>query len=351
MKLRQSYLKSSRYFCSRYAALFVVLMAVWPSVDAAYCSLRDPVNAIRTLYPEADKNRSIVRTIGRDTRKRIRERLPFTLHFNELGRHTLYVAQRQDLPLGFVHARSELSEWGLVEIAWAINANLEIAGFYFQRCRSADCNEALREKLSLDLLGKSTREILMMLTPNGEALVPAMVAQYPKNNGLVLSIIRSALKTIVATEYGWADDITELRRNMMVMQWLKSNDLPELVSVTNSELEAIKIPADIAPEYAFIERSSIRAFRVMVDGNEVARLVDAQWRVDGQSGKFGWLFSPQGEVLAIKTYDPMPDKYTAVAFNKLLGQDMELVASCASMAEMAGSALYLNAYKQVEVVK
>lgn len=351
MKTHHSFfILASQYCSTRCLATLIILLALGPSTHAAYCSLRDPLAAIHTLYPDADQHRSIVRTISSDTRNQIAERLPFTLHFNELGRHTLYVAQQQNLPIGLVHARSELSDWGLIEIAWAITTHLKIDNFYFQRCRHSACNNDLQLKLLNELKGKSLDDMLLLITPNGDALTSEMALKYQQHQSLVLSIIRSALKTIAATEYAWHEDIMQLRRTSVAVQWLGNKQLSVLLPVESNELENIQISIDTAPAYIFVEQSSIQAFRVMVDGAETARLVDATWQLGEYSGDFSWLFSHTGKVLAIKNHNPMPDQDTAMAFNRLLGQEMVLTENCAGAAEMAGSTLYLNAYKQIEIV-
>ena len=327
-----------------------VLMLIWPSAQGAFCSLRNPVAVIQSLYPEADHHRSLVKTIDRDIRDSISKRLPFTLHFNELGRHTLYVAQRQDTPLGLVHARSEVTEWGLVEVAWAISTNLKIEGFYFQRCRSSACTEDLRQQLSDELSGKSLDQILLLLTPDGKALTAELATKFQQNQSIVLSTIRSGLKTLAATEYGWYDDIAELRRRSMAIGWLDKEQGIKLLPVENSELDAIQVPEAIAPVYTFVEQSSIKAFRVMADEAEVARLVDATWRYNGQSGNFSWLFSQAGEILAIEYLHPLPDQNTELSFNQLLGQDVVSVKNCAGAAQMASSTLFMSAYKRIEII-
>jgi hypothetical protein len=80
-----------------------------PTVDAAYCSLRDPVAAIQKLYPESNRYRSLVRLIDQEIRAEISREMPFTLHFNELGQHTLFLALADEKPVGFVHARKKHS--------------------------------------------------------------------------------------------------------------------------------------------------------------------------------------------------------------------------------------------------
>ena len=57
----------------------------------AFCALRDPLSMIQTLVPEASGHRSITRIVDNDARETISRALPFTIHYNELGKHTLYV--------------------------------------------------------------------------------------------------------------------------------------------------------------------------------------------------------------------------------------------------------------------
>jgi len=340
---------SKRAFLMRFTLLYLLCFFTSASAWSAYCSLRDPVSAIHTLFPDANKHRSIVRTIENDARNEIAKNLPFTLHFNELGRHTLFVAQSDDLPLGLVHARSEVSEWGLIEIAWGITLDLKIDGFYFQRCRSSKCNKELLNSLLVDLKGKSLDQIRILLSPDGRELAPLMASKYNKNRALVLSIVRSALKTIAATEYGWKEDIILLQRKSFAMRSLGSNRSIDFLPVTSSELEVKNVLAEFAPVYAFVDKSSINVYRVMDNAIEVARLVDATWQLKEKSGRFSWLFADSGEVISIENYNPMPDSNTAEAFGQLLGKDLSDPNDCEDGAALAGNALYLKAYKSLAV--
>lgn len=343
---------NSQWSLLKRASLILLIFCAGTSPAwAAYCSLRDPISAIHTLFPDASQHRSIVSAIGNNERNQIAERLPFTLHFNELGRHTLFVAQQGEIPLGFVHARSESSEWGLIEIAWGVTLDLKIEGFYFQRCRSSKCNDELLQDVSADLKGKTLDEIRMLLSPDGSTLVESMASKYNKNRTLVLSIIRSALKTVATTEYGWAEDISLLQRRAFAMQGLGSSRAIDLLPITRDELEEQSVLADFAPVYAFVDKPSLKAFRVMENDIEVARLVDATWKFKGQSGSFSWLFARSGEVLSIKNHNPMPDSDTDLAFSRLRGKNLSDPKNCEDGAALAGNAIYLSAYKALKVTQ
>ena len=66
-------------------------------------------------------------------------KIPFPLMQGELGQHTLYVPVEDGSPLGYIQIRSELTEWGLAEIVWALNIRREVVDFRFQRCRGRAC--------------------------------------------------------------------------------------------------------------------------------------------------------------------------------------------------------------------
>ena len=119
--------------------MIILLLMSAMSWGEAYCGLRDPIAMISKLYPNYQNYRSIVRTIDAQTRIEVSKRLPgMPLHFGELGRHTLYVINSSNKTAGFVHVRSEQTRWGLIEVAWAIDSEMKIIDYQFQRCRHSD---------------------------------------------------------------------------------------------------------------------------------------------------------------------------------------------------------------------
>jgi len=175
---------------------------------AAFCSLRDPVVAIQKLYPSATNHRSVVRPITAQTRRLVANKLPFTLHTNEIGKHTLYEALDNSRPIGLIQARSELAKWGLIEVAWGINPDMTINGLILQRCRSPECSNLTEEKLSKALKGMSFSTLETMITEDGKALSHLgreLLVQDNIENHLYLTIVHSALKTLAVTELVWGD--------------------------------------------------------------------------------------------------------------------------------------------------
>ncbi|SFG84590.1 hypothetical protein [Neptunomonas qingdaonensis] len=203
----------SQYFlnASQTMILTVIVflfMSIADPVSAAFCSLRDPVLAIQRLYPGVTRHRSIVRPIDQEIRNQVAARLPFTLHHNEIGKHTLYQVMDDDHLIGFVQARSELSDWGMVEIAWAISPDMRIVGLIFQRCRSSDCNETLKNKVLVAFRGRSFTRLLGLMSADGESLSEEGKAFFSPDSAMPLLMLSSALKTLAVTELAWGDVIS-----------------------------------------------------------------------------------------------------------------------------------------------
>lgn len=310
-------------------------------LQAAYCSLRDPVLAINTLYSGATTHRSVVKTITGKTRNAIAQRLPFTLHFNELGRHTIYVAYYQDKPLGFVHARSELSDWGLIEIAWALTPDLTIDDFFFQRCRSPECSESLRQRVLADIKGQSLDNILALMDKSANALVPELAQKYKGESELVLSLLRSALKTIAATQYGWPNTVLNAQRIDFLNSALKRNDMHVRVRPLREAGE--QYWATLLDD-SIVDTKTINMFDIYAGSQEIARLAQAHWRHHGRTGVFQWVFSGDREVLAIRFSGIKPEPSMEEAFIQLVGHRLPSIENCASASQVVGVALYHSLY-------
>jgi len=170
----------------------------------AYCSLRDPVGAIQSAFPELDHYRSFVREIRPEDRSEILESLPFTIHQNELGTHTLYAAfDPDDSLLGIVHVRTERGRWGLTEIAWTFDSELRVVDMHFQRSRDASRQLIESEEFQGQIRGKNFKELRAMLDDEGSHIEEASIQVPPEAQDLAVRVIQSALKTISVTETVW----------------------------------------------------------------------------------------------------------------------------------------------------
>ena len=153
------------------AASILLVGGIAPTwADAPYCSLRDPSHQIYEMYPAATGYRSVVREINNETQVAVGEQIPFRLLQGELGQHTLYVPVDGGDPLGYIQIRSELTEWGLAEIVWALNIELEVMDFRFQRCRGRACKSVLDTGLKELLKDQDQASLIALLDDDGELL-------------------------------------------------------------------------------------------------------------------------------------------------------------------------------------
>ena len=181
------------------------------SAPQAYCRLYDPSRSINAVWPRATAYDAIQRTVDAATRQEITQRLPFSIHRNELGTHTLYLPQRNQRTLGVVHARSEAVQRGLIEVVWSLDPRLRVRDFAFQRCRDRRRSMIEAQEFKRQIIGKSLHELRRLLTNNGTKLADGDVTVPHAARGLAVSVIRSGIKTITVTQVSWREELSVIR--------------------------------------------------------------------------------------------------------------------------------------------
>jgi len=303
------------------------------SSNAAFCSLRDPVLAIHTLYPDATSHRSIVNVVGQETRDAISEQLPFSLHFNEIGKHTLYVAAKKDELLGFVHARSESSDWGLIEVAWGISPQETLEGIYIQRCRDPKCADPVFLKNVRQLLmHKSFQQLLPLLNDSKTQLSSSTSKLFGDNRSLALAIVKSGLKTLKVTELNWATDIDNLRREQLVYGVFGVDVGIELAPLADSE--------PMTATDTIVAGGVVSTHRVSRAEQVLGHVVHAHWAQSQDRGDFMWLFSPSGEVLDVDVVSEHPRDEITQEFLAMVGKNVADARQCSTATDLAGHWMY-----------
>ena len=195
-----------------FVLLILMLILISGHVNAiAYCSLRDPVAQIAQLYPQKTNQLSIVKMVDDNARSQVQVALPSNdLHFSELGQHTLYIAMLGNKALGYVHVRSEQSDWGLVEIVWAIDKDLRVSNFVFQRCRSPKKKIAEKKYFKDIFIGKNYQELKELLSDDGVTANKAVLEKAENAPELANVVLRCALKTLLLTEILWGEELEQL---------------------------------------------------------------------------------------------------------------------------------------------
>lgn len=179
----------------------------------AYCSLRDPVAQIKLLYPQKTNQLSIVKEVDRNTRAQVQIELPNNdLHYSELGKHTLYVAINGKKTLGYIHVRSEQSMWGLVEIVWAIDKDLKITNFAFQRCRSPKKMIINEDKFKSMIIGKNYEQLKELLSRDGRTANKSLLKNAQNAHELANVVLMCALKTLLITTILWGEELKQFNK-------------------------------------------------------------------------------------------------------------------------------------------
>lgn len=333
------------------ALLLAAGLSCWPVAASAqaYCALRDPTAEIYTLVPEADAYRSFVRVVDADAREAVAGRLPIRLHFNELGKHTLYVALSNDRPAAFVHARSEPGRWGLVEIVWAFDTDLRVRDFSFQRCR-----DPVREALEADsfrrqLRGRSFAEIRRMLDPAAEHLIEGALDVPQAAGALAAVVLRSALKTIAVTDVVWRENVEQIRTlSAARAQWPAAHSIERVEQPYTSPALA-NLAAEGMATPASLERGSLQLFRVRDrQGRWLGVVIDGHWKTSALDTRLLWVVDADGTVRGVDAPGGWSDPTVGATFEAVIGFDERPAASCASAVELAALEILLLARHSLE---
>jgi hypothetical protein len=189
--------------------LILVLSAASPrpAEAIAYCSLRDPISAIQNFFPNMTDYRSFLGAVDLNVRDHLQAELGYDMHFNEFGKHTLYLVYADETPVGLVQARTEKGDWGLDEIAWALDFDFRVRDFRYQRSRSRWRHEVETQAFKNELIGKNFEELKSMLSNDGMLLTSRPEFLAPEAEQLATTVIRSALKTIAVTQVVWRETL------------------------------------------------------------------------------------------------------------------------------------------------
>ena len=279
----------------------------------SYCALRDPVRVLYEAYPDADGHRSIIRTVGAEDRAAIANVLPFTIHFDELGRHTLYISIRDDKPLGVLHVRSERGTFGLIEIAWSLDLDGRITDVAFQRCRDTNLRTALNDQLRAQIVGADIPMLLRLLDDEGLTDESRLLLQ-------------SAAKTAAVTAIVWEADLLPVRAAAMAaIAW------PEF----DSTLTLQNIDRSILSSDTGLDIRSVRVWTITHgDGEDLGTLVRSLWELDGLNAELWWQMDQNGRIVDVKiVHGDSPD--IVDAFREVIGLDISNTDECATASGVA----------------
>ncbi|MDA7657267.1 hypothetical protein N8737_01060 [Verrucomicrobia bacterium] len=192
----------------------VLVAAPTVAEGQAYCSLRDPNRIVQELFPEATGFRSFLRKVTRADARTLKADLALDFDPREFTTHTLYAVLQDNKILGYVQSRTEPVEWGLAEIIWVLDSDLNLAAFRFQRCRSRWKEEVEEDSLQTQLKGLSEIELLELWKTKGSKWFRREANLPDSADKLIDAVIKSGLKATGLARIVWGDDITNIRDSL-----------------------------------------------------------------------------------------------------------------------------------------
>lgn len=330
-------------FQSTVYGLAILSLVTHEAGGQAFCALRDPVTHIYQAYPTADSYRSIVRTVTEEVREKVGSELPFTIHFNELGRHTLYVPTQNSKPLGLLHVRSEKGAWGLVEIAWSFDVSMRIRHFSFQRCRSRQRKLIESDEFRKQILGKNMNELRALLNADGTALAPNGIRVTPQADKLATTVVRSAIKTLSVTQHAWSMDLDMLRiLNHAYTAFPEASKIAQIQDVYSDDvLRNLELHLQSKGSSA-ISRDGVLALRVLDDDdNTVGHVYRTPWKSLNYRVTLWWNISSDLTIKEVIPEGDWPDQDVAMSFRQAQGTSFQDIHQCSTAVQMIGAELLI----------
>jgi hypothetical protein len=319
---------------ARLTLLFALLASGANAWSIAYCALRDPVAAIQSIYPDYSSYRTIVGTVGKPVRDALQRELPFPVYFDEFGRHSLYVVAAQGKPRGLIHARTEMGQWGLDEIVWALDLDLRIHDFRFQRTRDPARRIIEREEFRALLRGKSASELLALLS-DGELSEAAASNLPPKARPLAGSLIRSAAKVIIVTREVWDHDLAAIQADTIAAKAFPGTAGLQIEPYAHEDQIRVLEAHRAANRGAMTQPSTFRAFAVADDnGQPIGTLLRTRFEGDQITEQLWWTVVGEDDVVSVLSA-PQPISNVTRDSIGALDRSVEDLQQCATPGEAA----------------
>ena len=303
----------------RWLLASVLLFNASQAAAVAYCSLRDPVNTIYEFFPEASNYRSSVQNVGREARQSVQQQLPFSMHFNELGRHTLYIAQEGERRLGFVHARSETSKWGLTEFAWAFDVDMKVRSVKVQRSRDVKLLRTDPDALTSIVAGKNLPELQKLYLDS--------------EPGSIENILASAgMKVLVVSQSVWPEEILgESIGPLLAEHFGDEVVMRPIVNMYDEEVLAELGTLQFGESPLFV-RDRLKGYRVIdMTGQVLGMVAQSTFDLENHEKSLVWLIDREGKLLSVSEEGQAT---TFPGFESVVGYAPRSLEDCTGPAEL-----------------
>lgn len=320
----------------KYLKLMLVvycLVMSLPVAAVAFCALRDPVASIESLFPQASHYKSIIRSIDMEQRQQLADSLEgISVHYGELGRHTLYEVYRDKVVIGYVHVRSEQSRWGLMEVVWALSPQLKVVDYSFQRVRSSHYKNLLEPEFKQHFIGKSFASIQSLWHKPQQSGSKGYLQSAGESQDLAVSLLKCGLKTLYLTQAVWGDRFGQPEQE----QWRGRSELVGVnILLTEDEKESIS-------RYTGINFSKTFVYRQYNSNNQTPHWqVNTRVLLSQSPENMRWLYHVDGQLQSAEILNESVDEGLRDIFLNLQGKSFTGSLHCANSAEMIAQGLWL----------
>ncbi len=268
--------------------------------DAANCALRNPDRQIYEIFPSATSYRSVVSSVDEADKRRIEARLGSAVSFNDLGKHTVYVVLEDAVPIGFVHARSEIGKHGSVELVWALDLDLKIRDFRVQRSREKHTKLIRHPNFRNKLKGKDVRAIRRLLANHNSTVDTAHLQVSSKAEAIAHIAVLCGAKTIIITGVAFSESVFKARLLGNVHRFFPQTAKVNRIRTPLSSKALATVQETTGYPIRELDQHSLTMLRsVDVNGRTLGFVAFSMWPRGSSDGEVWWAVAPTGVVKAV----------------------------------------------------
>ncbi len=319
---------------SRLLTVAAGVLATAGMAGAANCALRNPDRQIFQIFPDATNHRTVVARVDDDMKRRIDQLLGSPLTRTDLGKHTLYVVLKRDIPIGFVHARTESGRRGSVELVWALDLDLTIRDFRVQRSREQHTDLVETDAFRETMTGRDLAGLRTLLTVGNDDVDLSTLGVPQNARSIAHCVVLCGIKTRIITELAFRETLTRDRRDGFVHHYFPRTEQVQRLTEPYPEAAVADVAALVGSTPDQCDRKSFTIFRALgPQGALEGVLVLTTWSRHRARPETWWALSADGTILDALFVGEL-DEETRRQAAALKGRDLVTLAG-----EPAGGAI------------
>jgi hypothetical protein len=286
-----------RPYLIRTSVMAVVFMAAFSShvLAQANCALRNPDRQIYAIFPDATSYRTIEAEVNDENRRELEREIGSALATTDLGTHSAYIVLNGKVPIGFVHARSEIGSRGSVELVWAMDVDLTIIEFRVQRSREPKTKTIESDQFRSGIVGSNLADLRALMSNGNDEVDLASLGIPADSSAIAHTAVLCALKTRVITEYCFWKSVASAQ--ILAHAHQDFDDVGKVSKIrtpfSKKVLDSIRERLGRALDQT--DLTTIDVLRVRSEsGDDVGILVRINWKVQPDSPDSWWAVRSDG---------------------------------------------------------